>query len=79
MSTPEFEAFLARLYADPNAFGADLKNEALRFGLTLQQAEAIDRIDRDALQAAAFSFRKKRESKPKPRAKRSILDRLLGH
>jgi len=78
VSTPEFEAFLARLYADPRSFGEDLRGAALRFGLTPEQAEAIGHIDREALAVAAASFERKRQGK-RGSQRRSIVTRLLGH
>lgn len=66
MSTPQFEAFLARLYTDPEArarFLRDRLAEAQAAGLTTEQAESLAAINEEALHAAARSFTRKREHK----------------
>ena len=63
MTGPAFEAFLARLYVDPAArarFLVDRRGEALRAGLSPSEAEAVARVDADALALAADSFERKR-------------------
>lgn len=66
MTTPQFEAFLARLYTDA-AFRervlANPRREALLGGLDETQAEAIVSIDRVALGFATRSFDRKRAHK----------------
>ena len=66
MSTPEFEAFLARIYVDSAArarFIRDPRGESLRAGLTQEQAAALEAIDCEALELTASSFRAKRDRK----------------
>ncbi|MBL8176969.1 MAG: hypothetical protein JNK48_20010 [Bryobacterales bacterium] len=66
MSTPEFEAFLARLYTDEAArarFLRDRLGEARAAGLTEEQAASLAALDAGALQAAALSFARKRSHK----------------
>ena len=66
MSSPAFEAFLARIYTDDaarSAFLADPRGEAERAGLSGGEVEALERIDREGLRLAAESFRAKRETK----------------
>ena len=66
MSTPEFEAFLARIYVDRPArerFLADPAGEADRAGLTADQCAALANIDRAGLILAARSFAHKRAGK----------------
>jgi hypothetical protein len=64
VSSPAFEAFLARIYADAAArerFLADPRGEASRAGLSAKEVEALERIDRPGLRLAADSFKAKRE------------------
>ncbi|MFN7934852.1 MAG: hypothetical protein U0R19_16100 [Bryobacteraceae bacterium] len=66
MSSPEFEAFLARLYTDPEArarFLQDRAAEARAANLTEEQIASLATLDADALEAAAHSFARKREHK----------------
>lgn len=66
MSSPAFEAFLARIYVDPDArarFLADPGGEASRAGLNRGEIDSLERIDREGLRLAAESFRTKRERK----------------
>ena len=63
MSTPAFEAFLARLYTDAAArarFLAEPEAEARRAGLNPDQCRALAAIDRTGLEMAARSFARKR-------------------
>ena len=63
MSSPAFEAFLARIYADAAArerFLADPRGEAARAGLAAGEVDALERIDREGLRLAAESFAAKR-------------------
>lgn len=72
MSTPEFEAFLARIYTDAAArtrFLRDREGEARAAGLSAEQVESVKGLDAEALEAAAVSFARKREHK-KAHAKR---------
>ncbi len=69
MTTPRFEAFLARLLVDAVArrkFLADPKGEAVRAGLSPQEAESLAAMDRVGLALAARSFARKREQKQGP-------------
>jgi hypothetical protein len=66
MSAENFEAFLARLYVDPEArarFLADPHSETQTMGLTAEECEALRNIDRDGLEFAARSFARKRMPK----------------
>jgi hypothetical protein len=77
-TSPEFEAFLARLYIDPDfraRFLQDPSGEANRAGLSETEGLALESIDRDGLELAAHSYDAKRRKK-KPRA--SWLRRLLN-
>ncbi len=59
----KFEGFLARLYVDAafrKAFLEDPEGEALRAGLSKEQAAELSRIDRPGLLLAARSFQAKR-------------------
>jgi len=63
MSTPLFEAFLAKLYVNERAraeFLADPRGEAMRAGLTEPEAEALARIDLVGLDLIAQSLERKR-------------------
>lgn len=58
------EAFLARIYTDAAArsrFLADPEAEAIRAGLTPEEAWALADVDRDGLALAADSFARKRD------------------
>lgn len=64
MSSPAFEAFLARLYADASAlerFLADPAAEAARDGLSPPEIESLKAVDLEGLRLAADSFRSKRK------------------
>jgi hypothetical protein len=72
--TPGFEAFLARLYTEPDArkrFLADPGSEAARAGLSEEEISAVERIDRVGLELAATSFAHKRRRRSQRR--RSIV------
>jgi hypothetical protein len=63
MSASRFEAFLAKLYVDESArakFLADPRGESIKAGLTAQEIEAVERIDRVGLDLFAQSLKKKR-------------------
>jgi hypothetical protein len=81
MSTPAFEAFLARIYVKQETrdrFLVDPKGEALRAGLTEEQATALAGIDQTGLRLAASSFERKRMLKEAGR-NQSWLQRLWNH
>ncbi len=62
MSSPAFEAFLARIYVDADfraRFLADPRGESARAGLSPGDSAALDRIDRVGLAMAARSFARK--------------------
>jgi hypothetical protein len=64
MNASRFEAFLAGIYVDEDkrtAFLADPWGEALRAGLTADEAEALAAIDRVGLELFAESLQRKRE------------------
>lgn len=59
MNFPRFEAFLARIYVDPEArarFLADPAGEGRRARLTEAERAALERIDGVGLELAAVSF-----------------------
>ncbi|NHQ90072.1 hypothetical protein [Janthinobacterium lividum] len=63
MSSPALETYLARLYTDDAlraAFLLEPLAQALRHGLSPQEAEAMAAMDRIGLQMAAASYRSKR-------------------
>ena len=63
MSTTHFEAFLAKLYVDERVrarFLADPHREAIKAGLTVEEAEAVADIDRVGLDLLAKSLERKR-------------------
>jgi hypothetical protein len=63
---PEFETFLARLYTDAPLrarFLADPRAEAKRQGLSDEECQALERIDRIGLELSARSFAHKRALK----------------
>jgi hypothetical protein len=63
LTDPAFEAYLAKLLVEPDErerFLLDPRAEALRAGLRIDQAEALERIDREGLTMAARSFANKR-------------------
>jgi len=69
------EAFLARIYTDPQAldrFLSDPRGEAVRAGLDREVAEAAAGMNRADLQLAAHSFARKRARA----APRSLLQRV---
>jgi hypothetical protein len=87
MTSPAFEAFLARLYTD-EAFRDDFldrpEETARGFGLDEKEIEELERLDLTGLELAAESFSRKRlwkeKHRPPPkwkRATRRILE-LLG-
>jgi hypothetical protein len=64
MNASGFEAFLAGIYVDEDkrtAFLADPRGEALKAGLTADEAEALAAIDRVGLELFAQSLERKRE------------------
>jgi hypothetical protein len=63
MSSPLFEAFLAKIYVDAEArkeFLSDPFGEATRVGLSQEEAHALQNIDWVGLKLASRSFEKKR-------------------
>ena len=68
MTTPAFEAFLARLYVEEDTrerFLADPRGAAAAAGLSLDECQALEGIDRIGLALAADSFAHKRQSQRK--------------
>ncbi|KAB8050903.1 hypothetical protein GCN78_12115 [Janthinobacterium rivuli] len=68
MSSPALETYLARLYTDDAvraAFLLEPRAQALRHGLSPQEAEAMAAMDRVGLQMAAASYRAKRAGRAK--------------
>ena len=73
--SPQFEAFVARLYVDETLrlrFLADARGEAARAGLSLNEIEAVERIDRTGLELAAHGFEHKRRQRA--RAAHPVMD-----
>jgi hypothetical protein len=69
VTSPAFEAFLARIYSDSEAlsrFLEDPRREALAAGLDADEAAALERIDRPGLVLAARSFEAKRRGRKEP-------------
>jgi hypothetical protein len=65
-TSPEFEAFLARLYVDADfrqRFLEDRSGEAKRAGLSEAEGAALEGIDRNGLELAARSHKAKRSQK----------------
>ena len=63
MSASRFEAFLAKLYVDDRAraqFLANPRGEALKAGLTIEEAESVGKIDRVGLDLFSKSLERKR-------------------
>ena len=70
MSSPRFEAFLARLYSDPGFLGRFMRapEEVSReAGLDLREQAAVAAIDRAGLLMAARSYELKRGARHGPR------------
>jgi hypothetical protein len=68
MNTPALERFLATIYVDAEArarFLADPRGEAMRAGLSDEQSQALESIDRVGLKMAAQSYARKRLGKKK--------------
>jgi hypothetical protein len=66
ITSPAFEAFLARVYVDGDfraRFLADPAGEAKRAGLSQAEGQALERIDRSGLELAAGSYNIKRNKK----------------
>lgn len=64
MSASRFETFLAKIYTDERAraqFLANPRGEALKAGLTTQEAESVARIDRVGLDLLTKSLERKRQ------------------
>jgi hypothetical protein len=62
VTSPAFEAFLARIYVDRRArelFLQDPHAAALAAGLTAEEAAALERIDRRGLELTAHSLEAK--------------------
>ena len=66
MSAATLEAFLARIYVDPEArekFLNDPEAEALRVGLSSDEVEAVKQIDRVGLELFSASLERKRSKR----------------
>jgi hypothetical protein len=85
MTGPRFEAFLARIYTDPQArqsFLNDRAAEAQRYELSAEETEALMKIDRRQLESAARSFESKRAATERRKSRQTIrsrIQRLLFH
>ncbi len=66
MTGPAFEALLARIYVD-DAFRArfllDARGVAAEAGLSAEECEALEKIDREGLELAAASYARKRSGR----------------
>lgn len=81
MSSPAFEAFLARLYADDDLrsrFLADPTDVARAAGLSAREVEALAAIDRTGLELAGRSYARKRADMAAHRDSRPPLARWLA-
>ena len=68
MTTPRFEAFLARLYVDERAradFLADPRAAGIKAGLTAPEVEAVVQIDLIGLDLLTKSLERKRDRRLK--------------
>lgn len=68
MSMSKFEAFLARIYVDPESRDKFLnapEEETKRAGLSSEECEAVKQIDRVGLELMANSLKRKKERKGK--------------
>ena len=66
MTSPNFEAFLAKVYVDPNfrrAFLADPRGVARTAGLSEAECDALAAIDREGLELASNSYAAKRKKR----------------
>ncbi len=73
MSVSNVEAFLARIYCDPEAREKFMSNpaaEGLRAGLSSEEVEALNQIDRVGLELFATSLERKRERHQQKRTRR---------
>lgn len=74
MNATLLETFLARIYVDDRAraiFLADPHEEAIRAGLSPDEADALVKIDRVGLELMARSLEQKRRRRcPSPRPRR---------
>jgi hypothetical protein len=78
MSAADFEAFLARIYVDPEArarFLANPRGEAQKAGLAEEGCRALMNIDRVGLEFAATSFARKRAKQEHNHEKESWVQR----
>ena len=63
MTGPVFEAFLARVYVDDGfraRFLQDARGVAVEAGLSPEECNALEKIDREGLELAAASYARKR-------------------
>lgn len=78
MSSPALEAFLARLYTEPELLAQFLADPgstaAMHAGLDATQIAALHHVDRAGLQMAATSIARKRQQRHQ---RKSPLQRLL--
>jgi hypothetical protein len=73
MTSPGFEALLAKIYVDADyraRFLADPRGTARLAGLSEAECESLASIDRTGLEMAANSFSRKREQKLRRRGLR---------
>jgi hypothetical protein len=79
MSSQALEAFLARIYVNPEArarFLSDPSAEAARAGLSEAECAAVRDIDRPGLELAARSIEKKRSRKVHRRGLLQMLRKI---
>ncbi len=80
MSSPQFEAFLTRLYIDADVcarFLADPDSESARAGLSPEECAELNQIDRTGLAFAAESCRRKLAHRRQSTGHRSLWQRLI--
>lgn len=79
MSASTVEAFLARIYVDPQArerFLNDPTAEARAAGLSQEEGEAVKQIDRVGLELFALSLERKRQKLSAKRGRRKYFWRM---
>ena len=79
MSAREFEAFLARIYVDPNVrarFQANPRSEAEKDGLSHDEYISLEKTDWVGLEIASRSFARKRQVKRQERWRNPLKNTL---
>ena len=79
MSASTVEAFLARIYVDPQArtrFFSNPTAEALKAGLSQEEVEAVKQIDQVGLELFALSLERRRQKLCEKRGRRKYFWRM---